>query len=142
MKMVAKAQITDMNFPIVTPGTTITGTVILTNIGDEPTSQEAGFFGVMVKTLWDNMEYTLFTYAILAPGETFTYDFHSAMGGIGTMPEGEAVLNVVGRTWIGDAWRVDDEKNLYLAGEPSAPETKPILPLLLIAGLILLFTRK
>ena len=136
---VAKAQITDMNFQsTLMPGDPIAGTVTLKNISNEPTGIEAGFFGILVKTLWNAQEYPLFASAIIAPGETFTFTFAS----LGTMPEGEAVLNIIGRTWLGDAWRKDDEKNLYLAGEPPIPEPKPLLPLILIAGLVLLFARK
>ena len=141
--MVAIAQITNVNFPLRMPGELITGTVTLKNVGNETTSVEAGFFGVMVKTLWDGGEYTLFTYAIIAPGETFTYDFHSAMGGIGTMPDGEAVIEVVGRTWLGDAWRVDDVISWSISEEVPVPEPKPLMPLLLLGVLaLLIFGRK
>ena len=141
--MVAIAQISNVNFPLRMPGELITGDVTLKNVGNEATGEVAGFFGVLVKTLWDNMEYTLFTYAILAPGETFTYDFHSAMGGIGTMPEGEAVIEVVGRTWLGDAWRVDDVISWSISEGVPTPEPKPLMPLLLLGVLaLLLFGRK
>ena len=139
MTTVAKAQITDMNFPsTLIPGDPIAGTVTLKNIGDESTSETAGFFGVLVKTLWDGVEYPLFMYSNTAPGEIVTFTFPS----LGVMPEGDAVLNIIGRTWLGDTWRKDDEKNLYLAGEPPAPEPKPLAPLILIAGLAFLLLRR
>jgi len=141
--MVAVAQVTNVNFPLRMPGELIAGDVTLKNVGNEATGEMAGFFGVLVKTLWDNMEYTLFAYAILAPGENFTYDFHSAMGGIGTMPEGEAVIEVVGRTWLGDAWRVDDVISWSISEGVPVPEPKPLMPLLLLGVLaLLLFGRK
>ena len=136
--MVAVAQISNVNFPLRMPGELITGTVTLKNVGNETTSVEAGFFGVMVKTLWDGGEYTLFTYAIIAPGETFTFDFHEFYPA-GMMPEGEAVLEIVGRTWLGDVWRVDDVKSWILSEDVPTPEPKPLLSLLLIAALALLF---
>lgn len=115
--MVAEARITDMNFPLVLPGEIVAGTITLTNVGDEPTGVEAGFFGVLVTTLWDGVEHTLFTYSITAPGETLNFDFHLGMGGIGTLPEGVVKAVVVGRTWLNENWRVDDEKIISL-GEP------------------------
>ena len=138
--MVAIAQITNVNFPLRMPGDPITGTVILTNIGNEPTSESTGFFGVLIKTLWDGQEYPLFMYSTTAPGETVTFNYSS----LGTMPDGYAKIEVTGRTWLGAVWRVDDVKSWDLSEGVPPPEypppyPNPLLPLLLIAAVALLF---
>ena len=141
--MVAIAQVANVDFPLRNPGELISGSVTLKNVGDESTGLEAGFFGVLVTTLWDGQEHTLFMYSTLAPGETSTYYFHEGMGGIGYMPEGEAVIEVVGRTWLGEVWRVDDVISWSISEGGQVPEPKPMLPLLLIAAVaMLLFGRK
>ena len=140
--MGAIAQITEINFPTVTPGEIIAGTVTMMNIGDDYTSYENGWFGVLIKTLWDGGEYERIMYSSTAPGEFIVFDFLNIQGGIGAMPVGDAVIEVTARMRLGDTWRVDDEKNLYLAGEPPAPKPNPLAPLILIAGLVLLFARK
>ncbi|GAH14890.1 unnamed protein product [marine sediment metagenome] len=138
--MATKAQIEAINFTPPLPGELITGEVTLKNVGDETTGESTGFFGVLITTLWDGKEHTLFSYAILEPGDTVTYLFHSGMGGIGTMPEGDAELRIVGRTWLEDNWRDDDIMNYVLGVGPVEPEEppkkSPIPPLL--GGLILL----
>ena len=140
--MVAIAQISNVNFPLKMPGELITGDVTLKNVGNESTGVEAGYFGVLVKTLWDNMEYTLFTYLAIAPGETYTFDFHE-FSPAGMMPEGEAMLEIVGRTWLGDVWRVDDVKSWTISEGVPTPEPKPLMPLFLLGVLaLLLFGRK
>ena len=133
--MVAVAQISNVNFPLRMPGELITGDVTLKNVGNEATGEVAGFFGVLVKTLWDGQEYPLFMYSITAPGETLTFYYSS----LGTMPEGDAVLEIVGITWLGEDRRVDDVKSWDLSEGVPIPEPKPLLPLLLIAALALLF---
>ena len=137
--MVAIAQVANIDFPLRNPGELISGSVTLKNVGDESTGLEAGFFGVLVRTLWDGQEHTLFAYATIAPGESFTYEFHSTMGGIGSMPYGAANLEVVGRTWLDETWRIDDIISWSISEGGPAPESKPVLPLLLIAAVALLF---
>ena len=137
--MVAIAQIVNVNFPLQMPGELISGDVTVRNVGDESTGVATGFFGVLVKTLWDNKEYTLFSYATLLPGESFIFYFHSGMGGIGVMPEGAAVIEVVGRTWLGEVWRIDDVVDWSISEGGSVPEPKPLMPLLLLAALALVF---
>ena len=133
--MVAIAQVANVDFPLRSPGELISGSVTLKNVGDEPTGLEAGFFGLLVKTLWDGQEYPLSMYSITAPGETVTFYFTS----LGAMPEGEAVLEIVGGTWIGEAWRPDDVVVWSISEGGPIPEPKPLMPLLLIAAVALLF---
>ncbi len=138
--MGAEAEITDINFPLVLPGEIMAGTVTLMNVGDESTGPEAGWFGVLIITLWDGAEYTRFMYAAVLPGETVTFDFHYLQGGLGTMPEGAASLRVVGRTWLDPVWRVDDEKVITLGEAPPPPEPLSFLPIIgsLLTGIMLI----
>ena len=136
--MVVIAQITNVNFPLRMPGELIAGDITLKNIGNEATGEVTGFFGILVKTLWDGQEYPLFMYSITAPGETLTFYYSS----LGTMPEGDAVLEIVGVTWLGEDRRVDDVKSWDLSEGVQIPEPKPLLPLLIIAALALLFYRR
>ena len=143
--MVAIAQIVDINFPEVLPGEIISGSVTIKNIGDETTSEATGYLGILVKTLWDGQEYTSFTYFALAPDETYNWLFPEIQGGIGLMPDGLAQIEVTSRLWFieTETWRVDDVKSLDLSTGSLIPEPKPLMPLLLIAGLaLLLFRRK
>ena len=126
--MVVLAQITEINFPTRMPGEIVDGTVNLTNIGDESTGPEAGWFGVLIKTLWDGAEYERIMYAATLPGETATFDFHSLQGGIGTMPVGYAEIEVTGRTLLGDTWSVDDVKRWDLLEGAPPPLVELLLP--------------
>ena len=139
LKMVAVAQISNVNFPLRMPGELIVGHVTVKNVGNEATGEVAGFFGVLVKTLWDGQEYPLFMYSITAPGETLTFYYSS----LGTMPEGDVVLEIMGITWLGEDRRVDDVKSWDLSEGILIPEPKPLMPLLLLGVLaLLLFGRK
>ena len=142
--MVAIAQITNVNFPLRIPGELITGEVNLTNIGDETTSEVAGFFGVLVKTMWDGAEYERIMYSSTAPGETLTISFLDIQGGIGTMPQGAALIEIVARTRLAyEVFRVDEVMSWDLTEGVPVPESKPLLPLLLLGVLaLLLFGRK
>ena len=133
--MVAIAQVTNVNFPLRMPGELIAGDVTLKNVGNEATGEVAGIFGVMIKTLWNGQEYPSFMYSTTAPGETVIFYFTS----LGAMPEGDAVIEIVGGTWIGEAWRPDDVVSWNLSEGVPIPEPKPLLPLILIAALVLLF---
>jgi len=73
-------------------------------------------------------------YSITAPGETVTFYFTS----LGAMPEGEAMIEIVGGTRIGEAWRSDDVVVWSISEGGQVPEAKPVLPLLLIAAVTLL----
>ena len=138
--MVAIAQITNVNFPLRMPGELITGEVTLTNVGDEPTSEASGFFSVLITTLWNGQEYQRVTYSNTAPGQTLTFSFLAVMGGIGTMPVGDAVIEIVARTRLAyEVYRVDEVMSWSLTEGVPVPESKPLLPLLLIAALVLLF---
>jgi len=132
--MVAIAQVAKVDFPLRNPGELISGIVTLKNVGDEPTGLEAGFFGLLITTLWDGQEYPLSMYSITAPGETVTFYFTS----LGAMPEGEAMIEIVGGTRIGEAWRSDDVVVWSISEGGQVPEAKPVLPLLLIAAVTLL----
>ena len=137
--MVAKAQITNVNFPLRMPGELISGDITLTNVGNEPTGEVAGFFRVLVKTLWDGGEYPLSMYSITAPGETVTFYYSS----LGIMPTGEAVIEIVGGTGLGDVWVVDDVIVWSLTEGVPITEPKPLIPILLLGVLaLLLFGRK
>ena len=108
--MGAEAQIEEINFPSeLNPGDLIFGEITLKNVGDEVTSEPAGYFGVLITTKWDGEEHTLFAYATVPPGETFT--FHYQMS-IGKMPESDAELEVIGRVWLplDGVFRNDDIK--------------------------------
>ena len=143
-EMVAKAQITSFNFPLRMPGELISGEVNLTNIGDETTSEVAGFFGVLVKTMWDGAEYERIVYSSTAPGETLTISFLDIQGGIGTMPQGAALIEIVARTRIAyEVFRVDDVIDWSISEGVPVSEPKPLIPLLLLGALaLLLFGRK
>ena len=146
--MGAIAQIMNVNFPLRMPGELITGEVTLTNVGDEPTSEVSGFFSVLITTLWNGQEYQRITYSNTAPGQPLTFPFLSVMGGIGTMPEGDAVIEVVAQTRLAyEVYRVDDVKKWDLSEGVPPPEypppyPNPLLPLLLIAALALILYRR
>jgi len=130
--MGAIARIEEINFPTaLKPEELITGNIVLRNVGDETTSEEAGYFGVLIKTLWDGKEYTLFTYSNTAPGETITFDYHQYYP-VGTMPDGDAELEVVGRIWLGldGVWRVDDVKSWIITSGEVPPPPTPAVSLL------------
>ena len=130
--MGAIARIEEINFPTaLKPGDLITGNIVLKNVGDETTSEEAGYFGVLIKTLWDGKEYPLFTYSNTAPGETFTFDYHQYYP-VGTMPDGDAAMEVVGRIWLGldGVWRVDDVKSWIITSGEAPPPPTPAVSLL------------
>jgi len=143
--MVAIAQIEEINLPTtLNPGDLITGSITIKNIGDETTGTEAGYFSVLITTLWDGKEYPQIAYSSTAPGETFIFSFHSNYP-VGTMPEWDAELEVVGRIWLGwnGGYRTDDTRSWMITIEeaPPIPEPLQLLPLIgsLTTGLLLVF---
>ena len=126
--MVAKAEITEINFPTRMPGEILDGTITLLNVGDESTGPEGGWFGVLIKTLWDGAEYERIVYSSTASGEFVVFTFHDLQGGIGTMPVGYAEIEVTGRTLLGDTWSVDDVKRWDLLEGAPPPLVELLLP--------------
>lgn len=142
--MGAMARIEEINFPTaLNTGDPIEGTIVLKNVGDETASVESGLLAVLITTLWDGKEHTSIAYASINPGETFTFDFRAPRG-TGTMPDGNAVLEVAGRIWLGwdGGWRVDDVKSwiIYLGEAPPPQEPVQLLPIIvsLLTGVVLI----
>lgn len=106
--MVAIAQVEEIKFPeSLQPGNLIFGEIVLKNVGDETAgTEEAGYFAVLITTKWDGKEHTQFAYAFVPPGETLTFKFYTS---IGKMPDTDAELEVIGRTWFG--WDVGYKDN-------------------------------
>ena len=142
--MGAIAKIEKITFPTtLNPGELITGSIIIKNVGDAPTSEEAGLLAVLVKTLWDGKEYTLITYSTTAPGQTIRFDYLAPAPHGMIMPEGDAEFMVVGQVWLGwnGGYRADDVKTWIIAVPVIPLPLKPnlLIPLLEIGGLYLIF---
>ena len=111
--MTVITQIESINFPAKQPGSLITGTVAVKNIGDMVASAEGGQLSLLITTLWDGKEHPQFQYSSTKPGETLTFSYHM---GIGAMPEENAVIEVVSMTWLGheEGYRTDDARTVNL----------------------------
>lgn len=132
--MAALAQIEGINLPTtLRPGDLITGSIAVTNVGDEP-----GTLGVLITTMWDGVEYPQVGGGPTPPGGSMLFTFHEGYPA-GYMPGGNAELVLEGRIWLGydGGYRTDDVKTWVIAPyeEPPIPEPKPWLPLLLMVGL-------
>ena len=141
--MGAIAWIQEINFPTtLNPGDLITGSITIKNIGDETTGTEAGYFSVLITTLWDGKEYPQIAYSSTKPGETFIFSFHSNYP-VGTMPDGDAELVIEGRIWLGynGGYRIDDTKSWMITIEevPPPPDLVPLLKIIgsLLTGIVL-----
>lgn len=104
---IVKAQITTVTLPdTLAVGAAVTGTFVLTNIGDT-----AGKLRLLFTTVWDNKNYEAISSTAVAVNGTLTVTLSA---GLIIMPNADAVINMQGQheTSPGSGtWTTDDTKS-------------------------------
>ena len=103
---IVKAQITTMNLPSsLAAGAAVTGSIILTNIGDT-----AGKLRTLLTTVWDSKSYEAISPSPIAVNGTLTVTIPA---GLIVMPNKDAIITINGQheTSPGSGtWTTDDTK--------------------------------